>query len=271
MTDAIIGLCQGKCGGISMEFIPALLFVLSSGLLFQSRFRENLVLVLLAGLIALVSTYFLVVQIATFSKVSIPQSLIALLSGSTSVVPQPLPKKTALNSTVADGIRQAEDVESDARKIANDAEIKSKRALTAARLTKAKVSNHSEFSVRNEAGLTINYDGEVDGRGVADGVGVMDWSNGDLYCGEFRGNQVIGLGKYKTADGTTMEGMFVNSNLQGSGIKIFKSGETQYGHFLSNSLETYGSDVFPDGSVWKGFWHAGHLNGVGAKFDATGG
>ncbi len=41
------------------EIIPALIFVLSSGLLFNKRFRENQVLVGVAGLIALVASYFL--------------------------------------------------------------------------------------------------------------------------------------------------------------------------------------------------------------------
>jgi hypothetical protein len=41
------------------EIIPALVFVLSSGLLFNKRFRENNFLVAIAGMIALVATYFL--------------------------------------------------------------------------------------------------------------------------------------------------------------------------------------------------------------------
>ena len=46
-----------------VEFIPAILFVLSSGLLFNQQFRENIVLVTIAGLIGLVSSYYLIVQI----------------------------------------------------------------------------------------------------------------------------------------------------------------------------------------------------------------
>lgn len=42
-----------------MIFVEAILFVLSSGLLFNEQFRENKPLFLLAGLIALTSSYFL--------------------------------------------------------------------------------------------------------------------------------------------------------------------------------------------------------------------
>jgi hypothetical protein len=41
------------------EIIPAVIFVLSSGLLFNTRFRENQFLVIIAGAIALVASYFL--------------------------------------------------------------------------------------------------------------------------------------------------------------------------------------------------------------------
>jgi peptidoglycan hydrolase-like protein with peptidoglycan-binding domain len=46
------------------EIIPAILFVLSSGLLFNKRFRENGVLLFFAGSIALVASYFLFDEIA---------------------------------------------------------------------------------------------------------------------------------------------------------------------------------------------------------------
>ena len=45
------------------EIIPALLFILSSGLLFQDRFRENRWMVAFASVVALVASYFLFEQI----------------------------------------------------------------------------------------------------------------------------------------------------------------------------------------------------------------
>lgn len=45
------------------EFIFALLFVASSGILFNERFRRNTVLISIVGLIAIISSYFLTVQI----------------------------------------------------------------------------------------------------------------------------------------------------------------------------------------------------------------
>jgi hypothetical protein len=48
---------------IFLDIVAALLFVGSSGLLFNARFRENAFLVICAGLIALASTYFLTRQI----------------------------------------------------------------------------------------------------------------------------------------------------------------------------------------------------------------
>ena len=47
------------------ELVALLLFILSSGLFFNKRFRENYVAIGLAGIIALISSYFLFEEIAT--------------------------------------------------------------------------------------------------------------------------------------------------------------------------------------------------------------
>jgi hypothetical protein len=54
----------------AFEWIAAFLFVASSGLLFNSRFRQHTILSVIAGIIALVSTYFLTREIVDESIAS---------------------------------------------------------------------------------------------------------------------------------------------------------------------------------------------------------
>lgn len=72
------------------ELIPALLFVLSSGLLFQDRFRENRFMVAFASVVALVASYFLFEQITDrmWPKVEAKQA-----STSTKVADEPAAPK----------------------------------------------------------------------------------------------------------------------------------------------------------------------------------
>jgi ABC-type dipeptide/oligopeptide/nickel transport system permease subunit len=46
-----------------MEFVSAALFALSSGLLFSERFKANRLMVVVAGVVALASTFLLVTQV----------------------------------------------------------------------------------------------------------------------------------------------------------------------------------------------------------------
>ncbi len=56
-----------------LDVLAGLLFVVSSGIFFNERFRKNIALVVSAGCIAVISTFFLVEQLAGYSSKPPPQ------------------------------------------------------------------------------------------------------------------------------------------------------------------------------------------------------
>jgi len=52
--------------GLALNTLLAIVFVLSSGIFFQEKFRRNLPLIIVAGVIAIVSTVFLVKEVVEF-------------------------------------------------------------------------------------------------------------------------------------------------------------------------------------------------------------
>jgi hypothetical protein len=270
------------------EFIAAILFVLSSGLLFQKRFRENAFLLVVAGVIGLVSSYFLIETIGediqhwlnhTEPPVSPPQT------------------SAKLNARVAAAIAKAEAFETEAHARAADAAIVVDQATDAAARARAAAAHAQpglegysfDETSTSETGLKSHYNGEA----AADAVGVMTWDDGDRYEGEWKANMMTGTGIYyyhsgqiytgqfqqgvqagigqrSVKDKTHYEGQFAADTMNGVGVVTFPDGEVHAGQFSDGFFEGYGIATLADGSRFLGEWHRTKLNGYGAKFDGRG-
>ena len=68
------------------------------------------------------------------------------------------------------------------------------------------------------------------------GKGTLQWSNGDIYEGDFKEGFREGLGKLVEASGRTYEGSWVRSLRQGEGKEVWPNGDQVWVSTLSFSL-----------------------------------
>jgi hypothetical protein len=250
----------------------------------------------LPGALALLGVIVLI-GIFVYRGAQNAQSTDTTLEPPTSTIAAP----AALNSNVADAVAKADQAATDAQAKATDAAAVSDKAdqaanqaRQAAETAKTTTSGYANGDVgKNDQGLSTLYGGQVNAQGYYDGSGVMTWSNGeryegdwqaghenglgvhtsntgDVYSGQFLQDKEIGIGKDTWKNGDTYEGEGTNEALQGLGVYVFKSGEIKAGNFAGSDLEGFAVYTAADGSTWKGSWHAGALNGYAAKFDAHG-
>ncbi|MBO7254393.1 MAG: hypothetical protein J6V36_03720 [Clostridia bacterium] len=70
----------------------------------------------------------------------------------------------------------------------------------------------------------------------------------DIYEGEFKDNEISGLGKYTYSDGSVFEGSFLNGVKNGYGKFVSSSGETFSGTYSNDMRNGYGQYVSADES-----------------------
>lgn len=146
--------------------------------------------------------------------------------------------------------------------------------------------------VRRQFDLFFNLGSNVFYRGgwknrQRDGLGMMRWSDGDEYFGEWRENKMNGIGKYHNnstgskffgyfvddfisiygqelwSDGSCFEGEYRNNLKDGFGFLNFDDGSFYTGEFKGNAIHGFGSFYKSDGAVHQGFFVKNKLNGFG--------
>lgn len=95
--------------------------------------------------------------------------------------------------------------------------------------------------------------------------GDREFSNGDLYSGEFKGSLPNGKGKYEWSDGTVYEGDWYEGKICGKGKLMWSSGATYEGDFSGGYLHGVGTMTSPDESVYSGAWRMNIRHGLGRK------
>lgn len=69
--------------------------------------------------------------------------------------------------------------------------------------------------------------------GMMNGVGAMEWSNGDKYCGGFLNDKRNGHGTYIWSDGSSYDGNWKDDMMAGYGIYVNKDGVKQTGYWMN--------------------------------------
>lgn len=105
---------------------------------------------------------------------------------------------------------------------------------------------------------TEYYGKFVDGA-PADGRGVMVYSNGDRYDGEYRDGQRHGCGALTFSSGRRYVGQFQRDQFHGIGVWMLENGDRYIGKFQNDKCEGEGTFVFADGSSKSGRWKNGRL------------
>ena len=99
----------------------------------------------------------------------------------------------------------------------------------------------------------ITYEGEQNQEGKYHGKGVITYSNGDKWEGEFKdGLPFNGQGTYTYPDSSSYKGEFKDGLFNGQGTRTFSGGSKYVGEWKDNTFNGQGTLTFPDGSSYKG-------------------
>lgn len=110
-----------------------------------------------------------------------------------------------------------------------------------------------ENSPNKTASKVIGYRGEKNEKGEKHGKGIMHYSNGDVYIGEWKNNKKDGIGVYSYASGDKYEGEYRYGIRHGQGSYYFKATNEQYtGQYEDGKMSGNGRFVYTNGSVYEG-------------------
>ena len=99
------------------------------------------------------------------------------------------------------------------------------------------------------------------------GYGIMIFgSNGDVYEGQWRDSQMCGQGRYIYASGDCFEGQFVKSKFNGFGVLTYRDGTMYQGEFVNDVAHgsgclTYFDDNSEQTVTLRGYFYRGHYFG----------
>ena len=131
---------------------------------------------------------------------------------------------------------------------------------------------------------TITYDnsvyiGEVKkddetGDILAHGKGIMNWSNGSIYDGDWVADNRSGKGVFTWPNGDRYEGNWKDDCRSGLGVITWMNGASFKGMFRDGKRHGKGIDIKADGTVTEGVWRDGvlilwHPNSTGRSLDST--
>ncbi len=103
------------------------------------------------------------------------------------------------------------------------------------------------------------YRGEIVD-GIRQGYGVMNFSNYDIYDGDWHQGKMHGVGTYKFWDtkrdryGSTYEGEFNLGNREGHGKMTFANGDVYIGAWQNDRRTGDGTCWFANGDIFHGLW-----------------
>ena len=106
------------------------------------------------------------------------------------------------------------------------------------------------------------YDGEWD-YGSFHGYGVYTYSEDEYYEGNWSQGSRNGYGKYVFADGAYYEGNFVDGRFEGKGKLVYANGGYYDGYWVDDDPHGKGTMVWPSGAKYVGDWQYGKMNGQG--------
>lgn len=108
-------------------------------------------------------------------------------------------------------------------------------------------------------------------RGVCEGSGIFQVSNGDRYVGQWAAGKKEGLGRYTFgANGDFYDGEFHRDRAHGMGIYYHSNGNMYKGQWADDMRNGRGTYNFANGSKYTGHWSDNRIH-VKGKFDFANG
>ena len=106
--------------------------------------------------------------------------------------------------------------------------------------------------------------------GKIHGDGILYFSNGNKYVGQWVNQYREGKGKMIFASGETYEGSFRKSKFNGRGTMVFNDGEKYVGQWKNDLQNGQGTYYYGDGDRYEGTFKNGKLSGFGTMFYVDG-
>ncbi|MBQ7850344.1 MAG: hypothetical protein IJ343_11515 [Clostridia bacterium] len=116
---------------------------------------------------------------------------------------------------------------------------------------------------------TYTYTGELTD-GVRNGFGVMEWSSGNVYRGDWIWGKRTGVGYYTQPDGASYIGTYEDGSRSGRGTQTWASGNSYTGDFVDNERTGKGAFTWANGSSYSGDFINGARTGKGSYTWANG-
>ena len=103
---------------------------------------------------------------------------------------------------------------------------------------------------------TVIWSGECS-NGKANGIGILTWSIGDKYIGEYVEGKMHGQGTYTWDKGDQYTGLWQNNKFYGKGSFIYANGDKYEGEYKDGKFHGQGVYTFANGGIIDGFWENG--------------
>ena len=113
-------------------------------------------------------------------------------------------------------------------------------------------------------------DGERGADGKPEGRGVMVYTSGDMYEGEWMAGKREGQGTVRYAIGDVYEGQYKADDKDGQGTFRYANGDVYEGQYKAGKREGQGTFRYANGDVYEGQYKADKREGQGKKSDANG-
>jgi hypothetical protein len=107
------------------------------------------------------------------------------------------------------------------------------------------------------------YTGEKNEKGEKHGTGKMEYANGDVYDGQWKGNLRHGNGKITFLNKSTYEGTWSKDQITGKGIYTYFNGDIYEGALDKGVRTGFGKMTFQNGDVYEGSWKKNRREGEG--------
>jgi hypothetical protein len=98
----------------------------------------------------------------------------------------------------------------------------------------------------------------------------MTWSNGDIYKGQFVAGHRQGHGVLNFSDGSEYVGQWWNDIMDGAGTRRFPNGDVYMGDYVTGKRTGQGRFYFSNGDMYVGRWESDTMMGFGRYYYCSG-
>jgi hypothetical protein len=107
------------------------------------------------------------------------------------------------------------------------------------------------------------FEGELNASNLPHGTGVMKYSDGRVYNGEWKDGRWHGKGRAAFSNGDVFDGMYCEDQRHGLGIYQWNDGREFTGGFVNDQRSGQGEYTWPDGAKYSGEFDKGLRHGEG--------